>query len=656
MRFKRDDGGFEPGPGKGIGKYLVRRQPGDHERWSEYLLPADSEAQTLEVPAGQSSLWWLGGALALILVVLVGRLANLQIQGGGHNFSLAEDNRVRQKITRAPRGVIYDRNHNVLVRNEAGFDVNVIPSQLPRSAATRQAEYAQLGKLTGVSAADIAAKTEAKGVNYPVPLPVIPNLDRDKALLLDQSVLLLTGFSLDVNPSREYAAGLPLSHVLGYTGPVDPNDLQSSDYIPTDYVGKAGLEKQYENVLKGTRGSDETEVDAEGHPVKVLAAKPAQPGQNLVLSIDSELELHLAQSLQTQMDRGASKRGAAVALNPKTGEILASVSLPGYDNNLFSRGISQADFQKLVNDSAGPLYNKVTAGAYPSGSIIKPLVASAALDEHVIDTSTTIVDKGKLDIVNQYNPSVTYTFYGWEHSGLGAMNVTRALAMSSDIFFYTVAGGYGNFVGLGIDKLANYYQRFGLGSRTGVDVPEETAGRVPTPDWKFKFAKEPWYTGDTYNVSVGQGDILVSPLQMAVAIAAVANGGTVYKPHYVKQITDGQGKVVQEIQPDALRRNIATPATLAVVRDGMRQAVTSGTACCLIEKQVPVHVAAKTGTAETDPERKGKPEAWFEAFAPYEDPQIVMVALVENAPGEGAEFAAPVVREALTWYFNNRPH
>jgi penicillin-binding protein 2 len=240
------------------------------------------------------------------------------------------------------------------------------------------------------------------------------------------------------------------------------------------------------------------------------------------------------------------------------------------------------------------------------------------------------------------------------------VNVLGAIARSSDIFFYVVAGGFTNFTHyLGVEKLTAYYQKFGLGSKTGVDIPGETKGRVPTPEWKKKFSGEPWYTGDTYNISVGQGDILVSPLQMAMATAAVANGGTLLKPHFVDQVLDGSGKVVQSVKPEVMRQGFISPANLDVVRRGMFGAVNdaNGTACCLIKEQVPVQVAAKTGTAETVVHDEGlgaavesKPHSWFEAFAPYNDPQIAIVVLLEHA-GEGAQFAAPATRETLQWYF-----
>jgi penicillin-binding protein 2 len=443
-----------------------------------------------------------------------------------------------------------------------------------------------------------------------------------------------------------------LSAFLGYTGRVSPDDVKpGSDYGPTDLIGKLGLEKQYENQLKGINGGERTEVDAMGRPIRVLASRDPTPGNNLVLAIDQGLEQHMADAITKQMAASHAQRAAGVAVNPKTGEVLAAVSLPSYDNNAFSKGISSDAYKQLTSDPGQPLFNKVVSGAYPSGSIIKPLVASGALQEGIITPQTTVNDTGQLDVVNPYDNSIHYIYKGWEHTGLGIMNLFSAIAMSSDIYFYTIAGGFTNFTHyLGVEKLTQYYQLFGLGSKTGVDIPGETKGRVPTPEWKKSFSGLPWYTGDTYNISVGQGDLLVSPLQMAMATSAIANGGTLFKPHLVDQVTDGSGKVVEEIKPEVDRQGFISPGNLALVRQGMRQTVSSGTACCFMDRDVPVQVAGKTGSAETDPANNVPPDSWFTSFAPYDDPQIVMVVMLEKA-GEGAEYAVPATRETLQWYF-----
>jgi penicillin-binding protein 2 len=268
----------------------------------------------------------------------------------------------------------------------------------------------------------------------------------------------------------------------------------------------------------------------------------------------------------------------------------------------------------------------------------------------VINTGTTVNDTGQLEVPNRYDPSITYIFRSYEPGGLGAVNVTRAIALSSNVFFYTVGGGFGQIAGLGVNRLASYYHKFGLGGLTGLDLPGEAKGLVPDPEWKQRVKNEPWVTGDTYNMSVGQGDMLVTPLQMAVATAAIANGGSVVRPYILKEVRDDSGQPVKRNSSEVIEKDFIAPSNLQVVREAMRQVVTSGTACCVLEREVPVPVAAKTGTAETDPEGKRKPHAWFTAFAPFNDPQIVIVVLVENS-GEGAQFAAPAVRETLSWFF-----
>ena len=632
-----------------------------HEEWTEAILPADAGVDSFEGETNRKPLMAMMAIVVVAVVVLLGRLMMLQLVGGNNNLALANGNRTRETVERAPRGMILDRNKTVLARNQANFDVTVVPQQLPASAADRQGFYARVASLTGSQASSIAdlaeadcKKTKVRCLESPVPKLVVSGITRDQALLIDQASTELPGFALDVNPIREYSDGNLLSVFMGYTGRVNAEEEAADNtYVPTDLIGKLGLESFYESVLRGQNGGQRTEVDAAGKPVRVLASKEPVAGDNIVLSIDQGLEQKFAAAIGKQMQLSGAKRAAGVALNPKTGEVLAAVSLPSYDNNLFSRGISQANYTKLLNDPAQPLFNKVLSGAYPTGSIIKPLVASSALQEKIITTATTINDKGKLEVVNKYNPSIVYTFNGWEHSGLGIVNVYTAIARSSDIFFFTIAGGFTDFTHyLGVNKLTDYYRKFGLSSKTGVDLPNETAGRVPTPDWKKKTTGEDWFTGDTYNIAVGQGDILASPLQMATAIASIANGGTLFKPHFVSRVEDPNGHVVQTINPEIIRRDFISPDNLKIVRDAMRQTVSNplGTACCFMDRDVPVQVAGKTGSAETDPANNIPPHSWFVSFAPFNDPQIVTVVLLEKA-GEGAEYAVPATRETLQWYF-----
>lgn len=654
------------------GRPNIKRDQGGHERWVEAILPADAEAGTIETPTSRRPLAVIAGLVLLAAAILVVQLFRLQIVDGQRNLGLADGNRLRQKITRAPRGIIYDRHKQVLAQNLASFDLTVTPSLLPKAADQREAVYAKVGSLIGRPTAEIKAKVEgnclaaqiaqratgSKATQICLDTPqtrlVVSNLDRDLALGFDQSSTEAPGFSLDVNPIRQYEDGGLLASILGYTGRVSAEDLvRNPEYGPTDFAGKLGIEKFYEAQLRGQNGSEQTEVDASGRPIKLLSARSSQAGQNLVLSIDMDLQRKLAEALTNQLQASGSSKASGVALNPKTGEVLAAVSLPGYDNNLFAKGISNNDYQALLKNPAQPLFNKAIAGAYPTGSIIKPLIGSAALQERVINTSTSVEDKGQLEVPNKYDPNVKYTFRSYEPGGLGVVNITKAIAVSSNVFFYTVGGGFGNIGGLGVDRLVNYYHKFGLGKKTGIDIGEETAGSVPTPTSKKKATGEDWFLGDTYNISVGQGDLRASPLQMATAIAAVANGGNVIKPHFLKEIQDASGRTVSTTAPEVVQKDFIAPANLEVIKNAMRLVVSApyGTACCKIEQTVPVAVAAKTGTAETDPNGKRKPHAWFEAYAPFDDPQIVVVALIENS-GEGAQFAAPAVRETLQWCFS----
>jgi penicillin-binding protein 2 len=658
------------------GRQTIKRDQGGHERWADAILPADAEAGALETQTNHRPLLLLVLAVIGVAAILAVQLFHLQIINGQHNLGLADGNRIRQKVTRAPRGVIYDRNKVQLARNEASFDVTVIPSLLPRDAKARQDLYVKVASLTGIDAGTIAAKAETDCVKseqdrkhtlqlaeqtclyLAQPKLIASGVPRDQALIFDEASSDTPGFSLDVNPIREYLDGGALSSIMGYTARVSQADLVADDsYLPTDYIGKLGIESQYEDILRGQNGSEQTEVDAAGHPVKLLSSKAAVPGSNIMLSIDFDLQKQLAGAITKQLQASGATQAAGVALNPKTGEILAAVNLPTYDNNLFAKGISQTDYTKLINDKAQPLFNKVINGAYPTGSIIKPLVASAVLQEHTISLDTTVNDTGSLEITNQYDSSVKYTFRSYEPGGLGVVNLVKAIAVSSNVFFYTVGGGYGNIPGLGVRRLDAYYHKFGLGQKPNVDIPEQTAGLVPSPESKKKATGEDWVLGDTYNISVGQGDLRASPLQMAVATAAIANGGNVIKPHFLKAVLDSNGDVVRTVKPEIVQKGFISPENLQVVRGAMRQVVQApyGTACCLIEKQVPVAVAAKTGTAETVSSDNGgknqsKPNAWFEAFAPYDDPQIVIVVMIQNS-GEGAQYAAPAVRETLAWCF-----
>jgi len=642
-----------------------RRQPrGGHEQimhesenWSQAILSGSGDVLTPDHVMRYGYVRWFVGAVCLVGVVLVGQLFQLQIVQGARNQALADGNRIRQTVMRAPRGAVYDRDNRLLARNVANFDLVAVPARLPTKAPERAVVYTLLASILKQTPEELQKMIEKDGRLSPATVLVKGDVDRDTALQLDERRSDMPGISLDTNPVREYLDNGLLAHFLGYTGRVSPEDLKSHPtYQQTDFVGKLALERAYEADLRGTDGAEQSEVDATGKPIKVLASKDAIPGNAVHLSLDFGLQKVFAENLAKQVQASGSGRGAGIALNPKTGKILAAVNIPSYDTNLFSRGIKQAEYQTLVNDPNKPLFNKVTSGGYPLASTVKPFVSAAALQEGIISTATTIEDKGKIDVPNIYDPSIVYTFKGWKPEGLGVVNVFRAISMSSDIFFYYIGGGYQGFRGLGVTKLLKYYQAFGFGQKTGLDIGDESAGSLPNPDKKKAQTGDAWTTGETYNISIGQGNIMASPLQLAVAVAAVANNGTLYKPQLVDKIVDPSGQTVREIKPVVASSLNVKPEYLEIVRQAMRQTMLEGTGCCSTNREVPVAVSGKTGTAETSSEGfdgknpRTRPHAWFEAFAPSDNPEIVIVALVENS-GEGAEFALPAVRDTLKWYF-----
>ncbi len=631
------------------------------EDWSAAALSGSEQAGKLEQPIQSSRVRVFLAASFVASVILLGQLFNLQITKGQQNLVLANGNRIRQTTIHAPRGAIYDRNKQVLARNLASFDLVVNPSQLPREKSKRAEVYALVADLTKQPADEVRKKAEQSGKNFPQNVLITANLDRDTALNIEEKTRQITGFSIDINPAREYLDGGAYAHFLGYTGRISAEEWRDNPaYQPTDYIGKTGLEQAYESDLKGRDGKQQLEVDVQGRPIRELASTPAKSGNSLVLAVDNGLEQKMFQELKAGVERAGAKRGTAIAMEPNTGQILGAVNWPSYDNNLFAKGISNSEYQKLLNDPGNPLFNKAVGGRYPIGSTIKPFISLAALEEQVITASTTIEDRGLIEVKNKYNPSVVYTFRGWESKGLGVVNVLRAIEQSSDVFYYIVGGGFENFRGLGVDRLLSWYKKFGFGAKTGIDLKNESPGYLPNPTDKKAQTGEAWYVGDTYNISIGQGNLQATPLQLVTATAAVANGGTLYKPRLAKEVINNKGEVVREIKPEVALANFLNPANVALVQQGMKQVVLQGTACCRMKAEVPVAVAGKTGTAETSSagldgkNARTKPHAWFTAYAPADKPQIAMVVLVENS-GEGAEFAAPITREILKWYFGGRP-
>lgn len=635
------------------------------------------------------------GALGLLILMM--RAGWLQIIRSDYYGLLAEGNRLRAEIIEPKRGIIYSGDLKPLVRNKANFVLYFRPINLPKDELARdnllreisrilEGEPVEIDGLSGATegpvdnaAADETVHNSVAPVNiisdnatfYQLkeslakikrgslesyqPLFIADNIDYEKAMLIALRLPDWPGVFLSNKIRREYLlpggendfevlAENSLAHILGYTGKIDEAELKElgAEYSVIDYVGKTGLEYTWEKELKGVAGRKNIEVDALGRQKKIINEVAAADGYNLQLSLNLDLQKKAEEIARSYLNQANLHRASVVIMNPNDGAIMALVSLPAYNNNLFARGINQEEYNKFLNNPNRPLYNRAISGEFPCGSTIKPVFAAAALQEGLINEKTSFVSIGGLRIGEWFFPD-------WKAGGHGITNVRKALAESVNTFFYYIGGGFGDFKGLGVSGLVKYARLFGLGELTRIDLPGERSGFVPTSDWKEETKKEPWYIGDTYHFAIGQGDVLTTPLQVANYTAAIANGGTLYQPHLVVKILGENNNIVREIEPTVIRSDFIDPANLKIVREGMRETVTSGSARSL--NALSVAVAGKTGTAQWSTQKS--PHAWFIGFAPYERPEIVITVLVEEGV-EGSTMAAPIARDILNWYFSNK--
>ncbi len=622
-------------------------------RWRSRRREVPNEGQAL-----QNKLFYLRLLILALFAVLALQLVRMQIFQEEAYSQRAETNRLRILPVVPSRGLIYDSFGTPLVENVPSFSAAVVPADLPRDEQHRV--LSELEPLLQVPAAEMAKEIEAhRSSNDPfTPLVLKRDLSEETAFTLREMQSRLPGMEVLAEPVRRYPMGSLVAHILGYVGPVDESeypDLRSKGYQLNDRVGKSGVEMTYESVLRGTVGKKQVEIDASGREIQTLNETPARPGLSLALTIDLDLQQKVTEILQQAM-AGGSRNAAAVVLDVHTGEVLAMVSLPAFDNNVFSGSMTDEQLQALLDDPGRPLLNHATSEMYPPGSIFKQVTGVAALQEGVATPNTTITSHGYITVPNQYDPSIRYVFRDW--AALGTLNFYGGVAMSSDVYFYYLAGGYYEngqevFHGLGVENLARYARAFGLGSPTGIDLPGESPGLVPDPAWKDKTLHEPWVTGDTYNMGIGQGYLATTPLQMALVTAAIANGGDVLAPRVVKDVVDAEGNVMVPFQRTVKRHLPVDPSNLSVFREGMRQAVSWGTA----EKASVsgIQVAGKTGTAEFgEPLANNQHEthAWFSGFAPFQDPQVAVVVFLEK--GNGAINAAPTAARILDYYFHRQ--
>lgn len=585
----------------------------------------------LEVPLRRKAIIGFWFCFIFAMIAIIARAFQFQIANHNELSEMAQRNKFISSTVKAQRGVIYDNDYKQLVFNKSTFNLVADKAKLERENENPDQLIDNLTKLLGMNSSEIKEIIKEDDENEVV---VSKDLDYQTLLIFESSSSQFQGFKIKNETIRDYKDSYSMSHLLGYfrkTG-------QSS-----------GLENLYSSYLAAKPGELLYERDANGDITSEKIMSLPESGKSLVLYLDSGLQDILYRSLKIKLKDVGAFKGAAIAMDPKTGGILAMVSLPSYDNNMFAGEISVKDWEKLENDKSNPLLNRAISSKYPTGSTIKPLIAAAALQEHIITPNTTVNCTGRIVVDNPWDKENPYVFNDWATHGV--VNVKSAIAESCNVFFFTAGAGYKSFKGLGVTKIKEYLDKFGWESITGIDLPGEISGFVPDPEWKKERYDTIWYPGDTYNLSIGQGYLAATPLEVVTSFAAIANGGKLLKPQIVKEIVDENKKMIEEFQSEVVKNNFIDSDNLQIVRQGMREAVTYGSSVTL--NSLPVKVASKTGTAEIG--KKNYYHNWVTAFAPYDDPEIVITVIAESVQGLHT-VTLPVAKEVLNWYFNrNNP-
>ncbi len=570
----------------------------------------------------------------LVFGLLTTRLAYLQINSGQALAARAEAQRTAEKAVPATRGLIYDRKGRLLVSNVATWAVKITPSDLPYGE--REDVARRLAGILGIDASEVLTTLDSAVGSRFDPVRIAQDVPEDTARLVAESSDQLPGVQVVVETRREYPDGPLLAHILGYTGPVDAGTytkLRAEGYLADDLIGQTGVESTFESELRGTYGIQLVQKDATGKDGPVLAnTRDAVPGASLTLTIDTTIQREATQALKWGMKAAGLKRGVFIVMNPQTGEVLALVSLPSYDNNLFARGISTKQFQKLLNDKNKPLTNHAVQAHYPPGSTYKLVAGTGGLQDKKITPTTQLRTRAYLTLAGS-------RFYDWNRRGFGMCNINCGFGHSSDTFFFQVAGM------LGADRLAYWGHMYGFGKATGIDLPGEASGIVPSNQWKIDALGQPMFGGEVYQSGIGQGYDVVTPIQLINAFAALANGGRLYRPQLVREVVGPDGEVIKPFKPDLIRKMPVSQATLRTMRLAARATVTLRHTYNLVD--MPVKVAGKSGTAEFGKrDSKGRLpfHSWFVGFVPRNpykadfakpDSQLVFLAFAYDSRTKG---------------------
>ncbi len=591
----------------------------------------------------------IGISIVIVVVAfasLILRLWELQVSEGEYHRALSENKRVRLKRVNATRGLIYDRNGQLLVENRPSFDVVMVPedARRPQDILTR------LGGFLHQDMTDARQALASASASHRPPFENVVlrrDVDWDTLVAVETRQIELPGVSMQIGPRRNYLWGPLYAHLLGYVGEVNVDELQRLDgYQMGDTIGKYGLEKYWEERLRGENGGQQIEVDAFGRKLHVLDEVPETPGANIHLTLDIGLQ-------QAAEEAMGDQQGAIVVLRPHDGGVLAMVSKPAFDPNMFSRGITEDEWRALLTDPLHPPANKAIQGQYPPGSTFKIVVATAALEENIINPFQRIFCGGSLHFGN-------HEFHCWKKGGHGWVNLHEAIVQSCDVYFYQVGQR------LGVDTIAEYAHRYGLGAPTGIPLDHERGGTIPDTQWKRQRYGEPWYSGETLSVAVGQGYVTATPLQMANLIATVADDGVRHRPHYIDHVDVAEGEPPADAVPAKDVKLGVRKSTLAQVQAALRDVVESEHGTGKKARVEGIEVAGKTGTSQavrlkTDRKvnqqllpRAERDHAWFVSFAPVGAPEVAIACLIEHAGGGGGAMAAPVVQKVLSYYFSHK--
>jgi penicillin-binding protein 2 len=578
------------------------------------------------------------GAIFLLLLL---RLWHLQILSSDDYRSMSENNRLRFVPVAASRGAIMDRSGKVLVSNRPSFSLAVVPQEVK----DKDALLDRLARLLKLDRAELEERwNKVKGRAKYYPLVLASNISRDQVEIIEENRLRLPGVEIEMKPVREYSSNVLAAHLLGYIGEVSDEELGRKgyeEYNPGDYVGKNGIERSWEQELHGNDGGRQLEVDARGRVLRTISESHPTVGNSVVLTIDA--------AVQKQAEKAfGDQAGAAVALDVNTGEVLAFVSTPAFDPALFSGKLPADTWKSYLDDKRHPLENKALTGQYPPGSTFKVITALAGLENGLINDNTSVNCRGSYELGNA-------TFKCWNKRGHGTTSLKKSLRESCDVYYYQLGEK------LGVDRIAATAQKFMLGAPLGIGLNNEKPGLIPTAEWKQKRFGKRWYHGETLPVAIGQGFVLMTPIQLASMIATVANEGTVYRPFLVKRIVDADGKPLKEFKPEILGQTGISPDKFRLVKQGLFAVVNEAGGTGGMARLYDVRVAGKTGTSQVVKLRDSKrsnpyqfrDHALFVAFAPYDKPEIAVAVVVEHGE-HGGGAAAPIAGRMLRAYFDGK--